>query len=170
VIKEGKESPVPINALQSDDHIIVRHNEMIPTDAVLIKGEGNIDYSFVSGENTPVVKKMGELIYAGARQFGGSIELIVVKPVSQSYITQLWNNNEVFEPQKNKDKSFIHPWSRYFTVVLFSIAASTGIYWWFVNPANILPLFFAVISHIYFWHYAAHLWQEPVLLKEFFYH
>ncbi|MCU7551939.1 heavy metal translocating P-type ATPase metal-binding domain-containing protein [Chitinophagaceae bacterium LB-8] len=139
VIKDGKESPVPISALQSDDHIIVRHNEMIPADAVLIKGEGNIDYSFVSGENTPVVKNKGELIYAGARQLSGSIELQVVKTVSQSYITQLWNNNEVFGPQKNKDKSFIHPWSRYFTVVLFSIAASAGIYWWFVNPANILP-------------------------------
>lgn len=139
VVKDGQESPVPINSLQSDDHIIVRHNEMIPADAVLVKGEGNIDYSFVSGENTPVVKHKGELIYAGARQLGGSIELKVVKTVSQSYITQLWNNNEVFGPQKNKDKSFIHPWSRYFTVILFSIAGTAGIYWWIVNPANILP-------------------------------
>jgi P-type Cu+ transporter len=139
VLKDNTETPIPINALQSDDHIIVRHNEMVPADAVLIKGEGNIDYSFVSGENTPVLKNKGELIYAGARQLGGSIELKVVKTVSQSYITQLWNNNEVFGPQKNKDKSFIHPWSRYFTVVLFSIAAVAGIYWWIVNPANILP-------------------------------
>ena len=111
----------------------------LPADAILIKGEGTIDYSFVSGENTPVAKKKGELIYAGARQLGGSIELMVVKTVSQSYITQLWNNNEVFGAQKNKDKSFIHPWSRYFTIVLFSIAAIAGIYWWFINPANILP-------------------------------
>jgi P-type Cu+ transporter len=139
VLRDGQESPAPINSLQSDDHIIVRHNEMIPADAVLIKGEGNIDYSFVSGENTPVVKHKGELIYAGARQLGGSLELKVVKTVSQSYITQLWNNNEVFGPQKNKDKSFIHPWSRYFTAVLFSIAGAAGIYWWMVNPANILP-------------------------------
>ncbi|WP_410971737.1 hypothetical protein, partial [Salmonella sp. SAL4437] len=82
------------------------------------------------GENTPVAKQKGDLIYAGARQLGGSMELEVIKTVSQSYITQLWNNNDVFDGQKNRDKSFIHPWSRYFTAVLFTIAALAGLYWW----------------------------------------
>ena len=30
---------------------------MIPADAVLMKGNANVDYSFVSGESTPVAKK-----------------------------------------------------------------------------------------------------------------
>lgn len=139
VLKNNSEEAVTISALQQGDRIVVRHNEMVPADAVLLKGEANIDYSFVSGENTPVAKQKGELIYAGARQLGGSLELEVVKTVSQSYITQLWNNNEVFGEQKNKDKSFIHPWSRYFTAVLFAIAGAAALYWWVVNPANILP-------------------------------
>lgn len=137
--EDGSEEAKTISSLQKGDHIRVRHNEMVPADALLLKGDGNIDYSFVSGENTPVAKYKGDLIYAGARQLGGSMELEVIKTVSQSYITQLWNNNEVFDGQKNKDKSFIHPWSRYFTAVLFTIAATAGVYWWVVNPANILP-------------------------------
>lgn len=137
--EDGTEEARTISSLQKGDRILVRHNEMVPADALLRKGEGNIDYSFVSGENTPVAKIKGDLIYAGARQLGGSLELEVIKTVSQSYITQLWNNNEVFDGQKNKDKSFIHPWSRYFTAVLFTIAAVAGVYWWVVNPANILP-------------------------------
>jgi Cu+-exporting ATPase len=138
-VEDGLEKPVTISALEKGDHIIVRNNEMVPADAILIKGEGNIDYSFVSGENTPVVKQKGQLIYAGAKQLGSSIELQVVKTVSQSYITQLWNNNEVFADQKNEDKSFVHPWSRYFTLVLFAVAALAGIYWGIVNPKNVLP-------------------------------
>jgi Cu+-exporting ATPase len=135
----GREEAKTISSLQKGDRIRVRHNEMVPADGVLLQGEGNIDYSFVSGENTPVPKAKGELIYAGARQLGGSMELEVIKTVSQSYITQLWNNNEIFAEQKNRDKSFIHPWSRYFTAALFTIAAIAGVYWWMVNPANILP-------------------------------
>ncbi len=134
-----KEVPVEISVIRRGDRIRVRHHEMVPADALLIAGEGNIDYSFVSGENTPLAKRKGELIYAGARQLGGSIELEVVKTVSQSYITQLWNNNDVFTQGKNKEQSFIHPWSRYFTLALFTIAATTGIFWAFVNPANIMP-------------------------------
>jgi P-type Cu+ transporter len=138
-LEDGVEVPATISSLQKDDRIIVRHAEMIPADSVLMAGEASIDYSFVSGENTPVLKKKGELIYAGAKQLGGSIELQVIKTVNQSYITQLWNNNEFFENHKNGEKSFIHPWSRYFTLTLFSVAALAGIYWAIVNPANMLP-------------------------------
>ena len=108
-VEDEKETPVSISTLQKGDHIVVRNNEMVPADAGLVNGDGNIDYSFVSGENIPVAKHKGELIYAGAKQLDGSIELEVVKTVSQSYIIQLWNNNEVFADQKNKDKSFVHP-------------------------------------------------------------
>lgn len=137
-IVNGKEAPSTISSLKKDDHIIVRHQEMVPADSVLINGEASIDYSFVSGENTPVLKKKGELIYAGGKQLGGSIELRVIKKVSQSYITQLWNNNDFFGDQKNKEKSFIHPWSRYFTFVLFSLTVIAAIYWAFVDTKNIL--------------------------------
>jgi len=138
ILKDGKEETSTISALQKGDQILVRQNEMIPADAIIIKGEGNIDYSFVSGENTPLLKRRGELVYAGGKQLGAAIEMEVINPVEQSYITQLWNN-DVFTEQKNKDKSFIHPWSRYFTLTLFIIAASAGLYWWFNDPSKIWP-------------------------------
>ncbi len=138
------EKNIPITQLQKGDRIRICNEEMIPADAVLLKGDANIDYSFVSGENAPVVKVSGELIYAGGKQSGSAIELEVVHDVSQSYITQLWNN-DVFHNQKNKDRSFIHPWSRYFTLALFTIALGAVIYWWIFNPANILPALTAVL-------------------------
>jgi Cu+-exporting ATPase len=139
VVKEGKEETSTINALKKGDRIRVRQNEMIPADALILSGEGNIDYSFVSGENTPVQKNRGELVYAGGTQIGSAIEMEVVKPVEQSYITQLWNNSDAFAEEKNKDKSFVHPWSRYFTAVLFSVAAIAAAYWAFTDSSKIWP-------------------------------
>jgi len=72
---------------------------MIPADALLLSGDANVDYSFVSGENTPVQKQTGALIYAGGKQIGSAIELEVAGDVSQSYITQLWNN-DIFHNKK----------------------------------------------------------------------
>jgi Cu+-exporting ATPase len=138
VLKNEKEENTTIGELKKGDRILVRQNEMIPADACILYGEGNIDYSFVSGENTPVLKRKGELVYAGGKQLGGSLELEVVHPVAQSYITQLWNN-DVFTQEKNKDKSFIHPWSRYFTVALFIIAAGAALYWSFNDAGKIWP-------------------------------
>jgi len=92
----------------------------------------------VSGENTPVQKNRGELVYAGGKQLGCMIEMEVVNPVEQSYITQLWNNNTL-EEEKNKDRSFVHPWSRYFTLVLFTVAGSAAGYWALNDPTKIWP-------------------------------
>ena len=137
LLENGTEQNIPVTKLQKGSRVLVRNEEMVPADSILIRGTGNIDYSFVSGENVPIPKNSGDLIYAGGKQVGGSIEVEIVTPVSQSYITQLWNN-EVFTGSKNTERSYIHPWSQYFTIALFSIAGGAAIYWWMVNPANIL--------------------------------
>lgn len=144
VIKNNEEKSVPITRLQKGDHVVIRNGEMVPADAVLLKGDARVDYSFVSGENTPVERKNGDLVYAGGKQLGSAIELQVVNDVSQSYITQLWNN-DVFRNTKNQEKSFIHPWSRYFTIALFTVALGAVIYWWLNNPANVFPALTAVL-------------------------
>jgi P-type Cu+ transporter len=144
VIKNDIEKNIPITQLQKGNRIIIRNQEMIPADAILLKGNASIDYSFVSGENAPVQKLHGDLIYAGGKQLGSAIELEVAGRVSQSYITQLWNN-DIFHNKKNIEKSFIHPWSRYFTLVLFTIAIGTLIFWWLNNPSKLLPAVSAVL-------------------------
>lgn len=136
ILKNGKEEISTISTLKKGDTISVRQNEMIPADAIIKNGEGNIDYSFVSGENNPVLKRKNELVYAGGKQLGATLEMEVIRPVEQSYITQLWNN-DVFTQQKNKDRSFVHPWSRYFTMALFIVAGGAALYWALFDPSRI---------------------------------
>lgn len=136
ILKNGKEETSTISTLKKGDAILVRQNEMIPADAIIKSGEGNIDYSFVSGENTPVLKRKNELVYAGGKQLGAALEMEVIHPVEQSYITQLWNN-DVFTQQKNKERSFVHPWSRYFTLALFIVTAGAALYWAFHDTSKI---------------------------------
>ncbi len=143
IIKNGAEQNVPATKLRPGDRLVIRNEEMVPADAVLIEGDCRMDYGFISGEQTAVPKKPGELVYAGGKQMGGTIGLVVKKPTSQSYITQLWNG-----PSATKNGSvetFIHPWSRYFTLALFSVAIAAAIYWWVNDTAMILPAVTAVL-------------------------
>ena len=144
IIQNGIEKNVPVTQLKKDDCIIIRNEEMIPADAVLMKGNASVDYSFVSGESSPVQKNKGDLIYAGGKQSGSVIELQIVNEVSQSYITRLWNN-DIFKGTKNKEQSFIHPWSRYFTAALFSVAVVTAIFWAITDTTKLLPAVTAVL-------------------------
>lgn len=132
VIKKGGEKPVAINELIVGDRMLIRNNEIIPADSILMKGNGYVDFSFVTGESSPVQKVMGEIVYAGGRQIGEAIEMEVIKPVSQSYLTRLWNN-ETFAAADNKMQNFNDSIAKYFSVVVLILAISSAVYWMVLN-------------------------------------
>ncbi len=134
--ENGMEEQIPVSNLKTGQRIKVHSSEIIPADCILFLGKGMIDYSFVSGEAIPVEKHIGEIIYAGGKQTGGALELEVVKDVSQSYLTQLWNN-DAFTKAKDTGKSYIHSISKYFTLVLFSIAIASALYWYVHDASRI---------------------------------
>lgn len=123
------EKPVQVYNIQKGDHLLIRNEELIPVDSILISDRATIDYSFVTGESNLVEKKSGEKIYAGGKQIGGAVEITAIETVSQSYLTELWSN-EVF--QKNVNQKFLHITdraSKIFTPILLSIAVTGLIIW-----------------------------------------
>ena len=127
----GPEVSVPVSKIQVDDQIIIRNEELIPADGILINGKANIDYSFVTGESALNSKIKGDLVYAGGRQVGETIELKVSKEVSQSYLTQLWNQDS-FNNNSDSKQSFqnlVNRISHYFTIAILLIALAGWIYW-----------------------------------------
>jgi len=128
VIKEDKIIPTALYQLKKGDLIQIYNNELVPADGILSKGKAQIDYSFVSGESIPVSKDIGEIIYAGGKQMAGLIELLVVKDVSQSYLTNLWNK-DAFQQKEDSNASFIHVIGKYFTVIVLGIATIAAAYW-----------------------------------------
>ena len=144
VIEDEKEKPVPLAQLRTGQRIIIRCNEIIPADAILLKGNALIDFSFVTGESAPVNKTLGEIIYAGGRQMDKAIELEIVKSVSQSYLTQLWNNEAFSRKQDNRMQTFSEKMSKYFTFALLSIAVASLLFWLPLDYKRGLAAFTAV--------------------------
>ena len=144
VLEGSREKPVSLEELNKGDRILIRSNEIIPADSILLKGSAQVDFSFVTGESLPVDKVLGEIVYAGGRQLGGAIELEVIKPVSQSYLTKLWNN-DTFSIQKDSIGTFSGKASKYFSVVLLLIAVASAAYWLFFDPSKALAAFSAVL-------------------------
>ena len=144
-IVDEKEVTIPLSNLKEKDRILIRNQELIPADAKLIKGEAEIDYSFVTGESLPVNKKTGDLIFAGGRQVGSNIELEVVKSVDQSYLTQLWNQEYHKGNKESELNHVVNKVSEYFTYAVLSIAFAAGIYWQINDSSLALFAFTSVL-------------------------
>ena len=126
---DKSEQNVALNKLERGDIIIIRNQEIIPADGILLRGSANIDYSFVTGEEEPVRKKSGEKVYAGGRQVGEIIEVSLTRKVSQSYLTQLWNNDAFKNKNKSHASILADKAGRYFTGVILLVATVALVYW-----------------------------------------
>ncbi len=131
----------PLSKVVTGDRLLIRNGELIPVDGILLKGKGDIDYSFVTGESVPVSKSLGEILYAGGKQTGERIEIEALKNVEQSHLTRLWNTSE--EDKSEGITYFSDHVGRVFTKVLLLVAAITFLVWSFIDLSR---AFFIVTS------------------------
>lgn len=122
-IRKDYEEAIPVKSVEVGDRIVIRNQELIPVDAILINGTGQIDYSFVTGESDIIDKQSGDNLFAGGRQMGQRIEIEVIKPFSQGYLTSLWND-AAFNPENQTQlTTLVDKISKYFTLAIIVIAA-----------------------------------------------
>lgn len=146
IINNGIESSIPLTKLRVGDRLLIRNQELIPADAVLLKGNGNIDYSFVTGEATPLGKNSGDVIYAGGKHIGSAIEVEVTREVSHSYLTQLWNDAAFSKEAGEKQlTSLAEKVSQWFTPLVLAIATAAMLFWWKTDLHKALNAFTSVL-------------------------
>jgi P-type Cu+ transporter len=144
-IAGGKEESISVHEIKEGDRLLIRNEELIPVDGILIKGRASIDYSFVTGESIAVRKESGDKLFAGGKQISGAIEMESLKTISQSYLTQLWSN-DIFN--KDKEQAFVNltnSISKHFTIVILLIAFGALVYWMFFDVNIGIQAFTAVL-------------------------
>ena len=142
---DTSEESVAIYDVIKGDRLLIRNQELIPVDGILITEKAEIDYSFVTGEAVPITKKSGDKVFAGGKQIGKVVEMEVLHSVSQSYLTQLWSN-EIFQKNvEQKHKTITDKISRYFTPILLLIAFAGFGYWIFIDANTAFNVFTAVL-------------------------
>jgi Cu+-exporting ATPase len=139
------ETNVPVRSLKVADRILVRHGELIPADAQLIRGQARIDYSFVTGEAQPVPVAPGERLHAGGRQVGEPIEMVLEKVVSQGYLTDLWNHPAFRKEKAAEITRLSDRIGQRFTPFVLILSAVAALYWAWADPSQIWNVVTAVL-------------------------
>lgn len=139
------EEQAEVYTVKTGDRLLIRNNEIIPVDAILIKGKALIDYSFVTGEAEPIAKKSGDKLFAGGKQQSGILEVEALKAVSQSYLTQLWSNDVFSKGHAGVFESLTDGISKRFTISILSIAFIATLFWLLVDSSKAFDVFTAVL-------------------------
>lgn len=147
VVRGEEVVPVLLNQVKVNDTLRIHHKELIPADGILVKGKGQVDYSFVTGESVPVDLQVGSIVYAGGRQLGADIEVMTIKEVAQSYLTSIWNKHKDMQKSDEdiKKKNPVHYIGKFFTLEILLIAFAAAGYWWYKGDYNTLWVSFTAI-------------------------
>ena len=145
ILQNGDEIPIPVLEIEKGDRLLIRNQELLPVDGILISEKASLDYSFVSGEADPIGKISGDKVFAGGKQLGKVIEIEVLFSVSQSYLTQLWSNDVFQKKVTVKYKTITDSISRYFTPALLIIAFLSFFYWIFIDVNTAFNVFTEVL-------------------------
>ena len=142
--RDQTQENIVVHNIKQGDRLLIRNEEIIPVDGILLNGKALLDYSFVTGESIPITKISGDKIFAGGKQTSGAIEMEVLQTVTQSYLTQLWSN-DIFQKNTTKNiKTLTDSISKHFTIIILSIAFLAGVYWYFTDKS----MAFQVVSAI----------------------
>jgi Cu+-exporting ATPase len=145
VDRDGTDESVPIINLVPGDTVVIRNEEIVPADAVLETDRTMIDYSFVTGESTPVEKYRGDIIFAGGKVCGMAIKAQVLKPASQSYLTQLWNDDAFKKTDLIQYQNITDRISKYFTPIVLILALVGFITWSFLDMTTAYKVLVSVL-------------------------
>ncbi len=127
---EGDETKiVPIRALKEGDWVLVKAGEKIPVDGVILKGEGIIDESMMTGEFVPVAKFKGDYVSAGTTNNDGVLTIEVkntLKNTALGKIIHLVDEAQSTRAPIQCTADRIIPW---FVSVTLILATLTFFFW-----------------------------------------
>ncbi|MEM6764937.1 MAG: heavy metal translocating P-type ATPase metal-binding domain-containing protein [Bacteroidota bacterium] len=145
ILKKGEVESVPFHTLKKGQTLVIPHEGIIAGDGILLSDAAHIDYSFVNGEAAPVKVEKGEKVFAGGKQLGTSIQVLLRKEPSQSYLTQLWNHESFKENSAVSIGELANHYGQYFTLAIIAISLLAGILWLWIDPAKAAHVFTSVL-------------------------
>ena len=138
VIKDGKETEVPIELLQLGDKIIVRPGEKIPVDSRVVTGISAVDESMITGESAPLTKKVNDAVIGGTINQEGSLTLEVAKVRADSFLSQVVTLVEDAMGKKPPLQQLVDKVAGKFAFIVMGIALITFLLWILIGSPGLL--------------------------------
>ncbi len=77
VVRHGMEATIPTSELRAGDEVRVGAHGRVPADGTLLGEDVLIDMAWLTGESTPVLRRVGERVLAGALAAGAAMSMRV---------------------------------------------------------------------------------------------
>ncbi len=146
VLKDGKETDLPISEVVIGDVIRVRPGEKIPVDGVIFEGESSLDESMITGESIPVDKTKGDTVIGATINKTGTFTFRATKVGADTMLAQIIKLVQEAQGSKAPIQRVADLVSSYFVPIVLMLGIATFVVWYDFGQAQALT--FALLNTV----------------------
>ncbi|MFK0665752.1 heavy metal translocating P-type ATPase [Aeromonas salmonicida] len=144
-IDEEGEHEVAAKTLQAGDRVRVLAGATLPADGIIVEGQASLNESMLTGEQLPLLKQVGDSVYAGTINTDAPLQIRVSHRIEESRIAQIMRLQDHALDDKPAIAQMADVLSRHFILVLLIIAAAVWTFWHFHQPEQAFWVTLAVL-------------------------
>ncbi len=122
-VKKGdKIVTLHVHEVNVGDIIVVKPGDKIPLDGIVVKGYSTVNQAPITGESIPVVKTVGDFVYAGTINEEGYLEIKVTRKSNETLLSKIVRLVEEAQRKKSRTEIFINRFAKYYTPLIIILA------------------------------------------------
>jgi Cd2+/Zn2+-exporting ATPase/Cu+-exporting ATPase len=125
VKRDDNEVEVDISEIIPGDIVIIRPGERIAVDGEVIKGQGSVDQSPITGESMPIEKTIGDKVFAGTINQLGALQVKATKVGEDTTLAKIIRLVEEAEQSKSSIQRLADRFATYFTPTVLGAGVIT---------------------------------------------
>lgn len=122
VIRDGKETELPVSEVVHGDSVIIKPGGKIPVDGIVLSGNSFVDESMITGEPMPVSKKQGDNVTAGTLNTNGTFTFKATKIGEETLLAEIIRMVEEAQGSKAPIQALADKISSIFVPIVLAIA------------------------------------------------
>jgi Cu+-exporting ATPase len=140
VLRDGKETDLPLAEVRSGDTVLVRPGEQVPVDGEVLSGASAVDESMLTGEPMPVEKGPGDRVIGGTINRTGAFRYRATTLGADSVLARIVQLMRDAQGSRAPIQKLADRISAVFVPVVLSLAVATFVAWFVAVPPDGAPL------------------------------
>jgi Cd2+/Zn2+-exporting ATPase len=125
--ENGAVREVPAASLTIGQTVLVRPGDRLPADGEIVEGQSDIDQSPVTGESVPVMRSVGEGVFAGTVNGTGTLRVKVTRAAADNTIARIIALVEEAQDARAPTERFIDRFSRWYMPAITGLAVLVAV-------------------------------------------
>ncbi|PNS20850.1 Copper-transporting ATPase ccc2 [Sphaceloma murrayae] len=134
-----EEQKVGIDLLDVGDHVRVPNGGSPPCDGMIMSGNAIMDESSLTGESRPVLKSVGDEVFAGTINNGTPLVIRITGSAGNSMLDQIITAVRDGQTKRAPVERVVDTWTGYFVPAVTLIAIMTWVVWLSLGSSGTLP-------------------------------